>query len=155
MIRPWHGAWPAHVPHTFEYPSVPAWWLLERNLPRFANRVAVREVDQETLAERRVLTYESLVGAARGAASGLADAGVSAGTRVGFCLPNGAALVIGYYATWWAGGTVVPTNPLARASEVEQQLADADVALVVGEPGGPGDVAARALKVTRTARWRR
>jgi long-chain acyl-CoA synthetase len=145
--RPWHGVWPAHLPHTLEYPAVPAWWLLERNLPRFARRVAVREVDHDTLAERRVLTYEALTRAARGAAGGLRARGIGPGLRVGFCLPNGAALIVGYYATWWAGATVVPTNPAARASEVREQLADAGVALVVGHAGGPGEAAATALSV--------
>ena len=69
--RPWHAVWPAYVACSLDYPRVPAWWLLERNLPRFAGRVAVRELDQDTLAERRALTYEALVRAARGAATGL------------------------------------------------------------------------------------
>ncbi|MGH7279823.1 MAG: hypothetical protein ACREJG_14205, partial [Candidatus Rokuibacteriota bacterium] len=56
--RPWHGVWPAHLPHSLDYPRVPAWGLLERNLPRFADRIAIRELDHETLAERRTLTYE-------------------------------------------------------------------------------------------------
>jgi long-chain acyl-CoA synthetase len=146
--RPWHRVWPPHLPHTLDYPSVPAWWLLERNLRRFGGRVAIREVDHETLAEGRVLTYEALERAARGAAFGLVDVGVGPGTRVGFCLPNSAALVVGYYATWWAGGTIVPANPLAKVGELEQQLRDADVALVVGEPDGPAEAAARALDVT-------
>ena len=145
--RPWHAAWPAHLPHALDYPSVPAWWLLERNLPRYGDRVAIREVDHETLAERRALTYAALGRAARGAATGLAGLGAGPGTRVGLCLPNGVALVVGYYATWWAGATVVPANPTARAGEVEQQLGDAGVALVVGQPGGAGAVAAEALKV--------
>src|SRR5262245_16784258 len=103
--RPWAGAWPAHVPPSLDYPSVPAWWLLERNLPRFAARIAVREVDHETLIERRALTYEELVRAARGIATGLRDLGVGRGTRVGYCLPNSTALILGYFATWCAGGT--------------------------------------------------
>jgi long-chain acyl-CoA synthetase len=143
----WHGAWPTHLPRSLVYPDVPAWWLLERNLPRFAGRVALREVDHETLAERRVLTYEALVRAARGCATGLRGLGVGPGTRVGLCLPNGAALVVGYYATWWAGGTVVPTNPAARDAEVAQQLADAAVSLVVGPASGVGRIAAEQLKV--------
>jgi long-chain acyl-CoA synthetase len=147
VTRPWHRAWPAHVARSLDYPDVPAWWLLERNLPRFADRVAVREVDHETLAEGRVLTYEQLVRAARGIASGLRSAGVGPDTRVGYCLPNSAALILGYYATWWAGGTVVPANPAARDAEVEQQLADAGVALVIGERGGVGQAAAERLKV--------
>ncbi|MGH7335624.1 MAG: AMP-binding protein [Candidatus Rokuibacteriota bacterium] len=145
--RPWAGAWPSHLARALDYPAVPAWWILEQNLPRFAERVAVREVEPETLAERRVLTYEQLVGAARGIATGLRGLGVGRGTRVGYCLPNGAALILGYYATWWAGGTVVPTNPGARHPEVEQLLADADVSLVVGLAHGPAQVAAGRLQV--------
>ena len=145
--RPWHRAWPSHLGHALDYPSAPAWWLLERNLPRFASRVAVREVDHDTLAEGRGLTYEELVRAARGVATGLRELGVGAGVRVSYCLPNGAALILGYYATWWAGGAVVPTNPAARDTEVEQQLADAGVSLVIGPARGAGATAAARLKI--------
>jgi long-chain acyl-CoA synthetase len=145
--RPWHGAWPSHLPHSLDYPSVPAWSLLERNLPRFADRVAVREVDHESLAEGRALTYEQCLRAARGIATGLRERGVGRDTRVGYCLPNSAALILGYYATWWAGGTVVPANPAMRESEIEQQLADAGVSLVVGRTGHAGEVAAARLEV--------
>jgi long-chain acyl-CoA synthetase len=139
--------WPAHVPHSLPYPAAPAWWLLERNLPRFGSRAAVRELDQDTLAEGRVLTYEELWRAARGAAAGLRACGVGPGVQVGFCLPNGADLIVGFYATWCAGGTVAPVNPLARATEIAEQLADAGVALVVGAAGGAAEEAAQRLKV--------
>ena len=143
--RPWHGAWPAHLPPSLEYPAVPAWWLLERNLPRFAERAAVRELDHDTLAEGRTLTYEALWTAVRGAASGLRSRGVEPGVRVGFCLPNSAALIVGYYATWYAGGVVVPANPLATEGELAQQLSDAGVSLVVGAAGGVGQAVAGTL----------
>jgi long-chain acyl-CoA synthetase len=146
--RPWDAAWPAHVPRSLDAPDVPAWWLLERNLPRFADRVAIRELDPDTLAERRVLTYEALVRAARGTATGLRAHGVAPGARVGVCLPNGVGLVVGYYATWLAGATVVPVNPLGHDREVESQLADAAVSLVV-TAGGAGRVAAERLKLPR------
>jgi long-chain acyl-CoA synthetase len=147
ITRPWHGVWPAHVGRSLDYPDVPAWWLLERNLPKFAGRVALREVDPETLVERRVLTYEALVRAARAAATGLREVGVTPGARVGFVLPNGVALVVGYYATWWVGATVVPANPTAPDTEVAQQLGDAGVSIVVGVAGGPGASAAARLDV--------
>ncbi len=135
------------MPHSLAYPCEPAWRLLERNLPRFADRVALREIDHESLADGRTLTYEALWRAVRGAATGLADAGVENGTRVGFCLPNSAALVIGYYATWVAGGTVVPVNPGARESEIEQHLTDAGVAVVVGPSGHAAETVAARLKL--------
>jgi long-chain acyl-CoA synthetase len=145
--RPWHAAWPAHLPHTLEYPSAPAWSLLERSAERFGSRVAVRELHHETLAEGRTLTYEELFRAVRGAAAGLAERGVCAGARVGLCLPNGADLIAGYYATWYAGGAVVPVNPGASESETAQQLADARVSLIVAPDGSAGARAARTLGV--------
>ena len=118
--RPWHRVWPAHVPRSIAYPAAPAWWLLERNLPRFADRVAIRDLDHETLSERRSLTYEALFRAVRGVATGLRTLGVGRQTGVAFCLPNGVELVVGYYATWYVGEMVVPANPGARAGELEQ-----------------------------------
>jgi long-chain acyl-CoA synthetase len=147
VSRPWHGVWPTHVPHTLDYPRVPAWWLLERNLPRFADRVAIRELDHETLAERRTLTYDALWRAVRGAAAGLRTAGVRGGHRVGFSLPNGADLIVGFYATWYAGGVVAPVNPQALAEEQAQQLGDAGVSLIVGAPGSAAQAAAEAVQV--------
>ena len=144
--RAWHRFWPAHVPRSVDPPAVPAWWLLERNLPRFADRVALRELDPGTLAERRVLTYEQLFRAARGGAAGLRLHGVGAGARVAVCLPNGAGLVIGYHACWLAGATIVPVNPQAHEREIELQLADAAVSLVVAGDG-PARVAAERLKL--------
>jgi long-chain acyl-CoA synthetase len=131
--RPWYGAWPANVPKSIEYPRVPAWWLLERNLPRFGGRVAIRELDPETLDEKRRLTYDALWRATRGVASGLGEHDLGGGLRVGLCLPNGVGAIVGCYATWYAGGVVVPANPAAGASELEEQLGDAEVTLIVGE----------------------
>ncbi len=145
LSRPWHAVWPAHVPRFLDYPGVPAWWLLERNLPEFAARLAVRELDHETLAERRALTYEALWGAARGVATGLRARGVGHGSHVGFCLPNSVALIAGYYATWYAGGVVVPMNPASREGEIEQQLADAGVSHVVAHDDSAGARAAATL----------
>jgi long-chain acyl-CoA synthetase len=143
--RLWHRVWPEHVPTSFDYPTAPAWWLLERNLPRFAGRVAVRELDVHTFAERRALTYETLFRAARGMATGLRARGVGPGMRVALCLANGADLVLGYYATWIAGGIVVPLNPIANETELEHHLADAAVSLVVAAQGSSGEVAAGRL----------
>jgi len=145
--RPWHGVWPAHVPRSIEYPRVPTWWLLERNLPRFAQRVAIRELDHETLAERRVLTYEQLWRAVRGVGTALGEHDLGAGVRVGLCVSNGAAAVVGYYATWYAGGEVVPANPASRESELVEQLGDAEVTLIIGVAGSAAARAAETLGV--------
>ncbi|HEX9818678.1 MAG TPA: AMP-binding protein [Methylomirabilota bacterium] len=145
--RPWHACWPIHVPRSIAYPSLPAWALLEASVQRSPRRVAIREVDHLTLAEGRVLTYEALFRATRGVAAGLGAAGVSPGARVGLVLPNSAALVIGFYALWYAGAVAVPVNPAARAPEVVRQFLDAGVSLVIGQAGGPGAAAARELRL--------
>jgi long-chain acyl-CoA synthetase len=143
--RPWHAVWPAHVPRSFEYPRVPGWWLLEQNVPRFGSRLAILELDHETLAERRALTYEALWRAVRGVAAGLRGRGAGRGSHVGFCLPNSAALIVGYYATWYAGGVVVPVNPASRENEIERQLVDAGVSHVVAPDDSAGARAAARL----------
>jgi long-chain acyl-CoA synthetase len=145
--RPWHRAWPAHVPRSLEYPRVPAWWLLERNLPRFGRREAIRELDGGTLDESRRLTYEELWRAVRGVASGLSEHDLGQGLRVGLCLPNGAPSIVGCHATWYAGGVVVPANPAAPASELTQQLGEAEVTLIVGAAASAAERAAEDLGV--------
>jgi long-chain acyl-CoA synthetase len=145
LRRPWHAVWPAHVPLSLAYPQVPAWWLLERNVARFGRRVAIIELDHEMLVERRTLTYETLFRAVRGVAAGLSARGVTAGARAAFCLPNSAELIMGYYATWWAGGVVVPLNPSARETEIAHQLADARPSVVVAHEGSAGGRAAEKL----------
>ena len=145
--RPWHRSWPAHVPLSFDYPAVPAWSILERSAARFPDRIAVRDLDHETLDERRTLTYAELLRAAAGAATGLRTAGVVTGARVGFCLPNGSDLLTAYYATWWAGGVAAPANPHARDSELAEHLGDAGASLLIGGARGPGAEAAQKLGV--------
>jgi long-chain acyl-CoA synthetase len=141
--RAWHAAWPAAVPLTISYPRVPAWWLLERSAASFPTRVAVRELG--TGGAGRVTTYEALYRAIRGAAAGLQGLGAGRATRVGLVLPNSRALIVGYYATWLAGGIAVPANPAAREPELEVQLRDADVTLVIGEANSAASTITRKL----------
>jgi len=129
--RPWFGAWPAHLPHSLHYPSLPAWWVLERNLDRYADRVAIRSLDHETLRERESITYAQLVGRARALAVGLQRLGVRRGERVALCLPNSPALITSFYGVWLAGAAVVPINPMVKEGELGQQLGDAGAALLI------------------------
>lgn len=58
--RPWFKVWPPHLPHALDYPLAPAWWILERNLDRHPERIAIRYLAHDTLAERETLTYAAL-----------------------------------------------------------------------------------------------
>jgi long-chain acyl-CoA synthetase len=136
------------LPPALDYPRAPAWWLLERNVPDFGARLAVRELDHETLAERRAVTYEALFRAVRGAAAGLAALGAGRDARVALCLPNSVELIVGYYATWYAGGVVVPMNPVAHEGELEQQVTDARPSVVVASDGSAGARVAERLGLT-------
>ncbi len=129
--RPWFRAWPPHLPHALEYPSLPAWWLLERNLDRYPERIAIRYLDHDTLVERESLTYAELAIRARALAVGLHRLGIGRGTRVALCLPNSPALLISFYGTWLAGATVVPINPMAKGLELRQQLGDVRASLLI------------------------
>src|SRR5262245_11267880 len=86
--RPWHAVWPSRVPPSLAYPLVPAWWLLEGNLARYADRVAVRSLDHTTGNEQAAMTYGDLATRARGLAAGLRQLGVAKGDRVALFLPN-------------------------------------------------------------------
>jgi long-chain acyl-CoA synthetase len=50
---------------------------------------------------------------------------------VAICLPNSPALITSFYATWLAGATVVPINPLAKGPDLRQQLGDAAASLLI------------------------
>jgi len=129
--RPWFTSWPPHLPRVLDYPSAPAWWLLERNLERYPDRVAVYHLDHDTLTERESLTYAELAARARALAVGLQRLGVGRGARVALCLPNSPALITSFYGIWLAGATVVPINPLAKSLELQQQLSDAGVSMLI------------------------
>jgi acyl-CoA synthetase (AMP-forming)/AMP-acid ligase II len=116
------------------YPSGPAWQLLERTVDRCPDRIAIREIDHETLEERRHLSYAELFRAIGGAASGLMAAGIAPDMRIGVALPNSATLIIAYYAVWCTGAITVPVNPFSPAADIVGQLRDADVSFIIGEP---------------------
>jgi long-chain acyl-CoA synthetase len=134
--RPWLNAWPPHLPYALDYPSAPAWWILERNLDKHPERIAIRYLDHDTLIEREALTYAELATRARALAVGLQRLGVGRGARVALCLPNSPALITGYYGIWLAGAAVVPMNPLAKSSELRRQLGDARASLLIAATEG-------------------
>jgi adenylate kinase family enzyme len=58
--RPWFRSWPSHLPKHLAYPNVPAWWILERNLERYADKDAVLFLHHEDRTELDRLTYREL-----------------------------------------------------------------------------------------------
>ena len=129
--RPWFGSWPRHLPKHLAYPNVPAWWILERNLERFADKDAVLFLDHENLAELDRLTYRDLWERANALAAGLCELGVRPGDRVGTLLPNCPAIITSYYGIWMAGAAITPCNALASEKEFTHQLRDAGAKILI------------------------
>ncbi|MFC6785980.1 long-chain fatty acid--CoA ligase [Halobaculum halobium] len=80
------------------------------------------------------ISYRDLWGQVGAFASGLADAGVDTGGRVGIYLPNLPQFVIGFHGTLRAGGVVVPMNPQYKSREIEHMLTDSGAEVVVTLP---------------------
>lgn len=73
-----------------------------------------------------VVPYAMLANAASRVAGWLQDLGVQPGDRVAVSLPNIPQMPIIYYGILWAGGVVVPMNPLYKSREFAFVLRDAE-----------------------------
>jgi long-chain acyl-CoA synthetase len=73
-----------------------------------------------------VVPYGVLANAASRVAGWLGELGVQPGDRVAVSLPNIPQMPIIYYGILWAGGVVVPMNPLYKSREFAYVLKDAD-----------------------------
>ncbi|MEZ5184940.1 MAG: long-chain fatty acid--CoA ligase [Candidatus Nanopelagicales bacterium] len=99
-------------------------------------RVAIKMDDVE-------VTYAALADTAARVAGWLGELGVKPGDRVGVTLPNIPQMPIIYYGILWAGGVVVPMNPLYRSREVAYVLGDSSAKVLfawdgVDEQAKPG-----------------
>jgi len=129
--RPWFKAWPGHLPKSINYPDVPAWWILERNMSRFADKTAILFLNHEDLSEIERLSYRDLWQKAGALAAGLRELGVNKGDRVATLLPNCPAIIISYYGIWMAGAAITPCNALASEKEFTHQLRDAGAKILI------------------------
>jgi long-chain acyl-CoA synthetase len=73
-----------------------------------------------------VVSYGMLANGAARVAGWLGELGVQPGDRVGVSLPNIPHMPIIYYGILWAGGVVVPMNPLYKGREFGYVLNDAE-----------------------------
>ena len=129
--RAWFRSWPSHLPKHLAYPDVPAWWILERNMERFADRTAVLFLHHETRTELDRLTYRELWDRANALAAGLHEMGIRSGDRVGTLIPNSPSIIISYYGIWMAGAAITPCNALASKKEFTHQLRDAGAKVLI------------------------
>lgn len=78
------------------------------------------------------LTYAELDRASGELAGRLQSSGFSAGCRIGLCLPRSTDLVIALLATIRSGATYVPLDPAYPHERIAYQIADAELALIIG-----------------------
>lgn len=97
---PWVVSYPAGVPSTYRYPSVPAPRLLDDAAQDFPETVAV-EYRGYRLSYRKLLDHTDRF------ATALAARGVGPGDRIAVALPNCPHLVITLFAAWRLGAGVV------------------------------------------------
>ncbi len=124
MERPWHAHWPAGVPKTIDYPTIPVERLLRQAAEAFPDHAATdfygatrmyREIDD--LADRFAASLRRL--------------GLKPGDRVGLILPNSPSFIVAFFGIQRAGGVVVQTNPLYTPRELAGLYSDAGAVTVV------------------------
>ncbi|MEV6106162.1 AMP-binding protein [Streptomyces sp. NPDC051940] len=78
-------------------------------------------------------TYARLAADVRRAAAVLRDAGLGPGGRLAVMTYNTPAFVIGAFAAWHAGATLVPVNHKLQSAEVERLLTHSGATLVLAD----------------------
>ncbi|MEN8651523.1 non-ribosomal peptide synthetase [Streptomyces sp. 21So2-11] len=115
---------PASPPPSTDVPDLPA--LVARHAGLTPDALAVTDGDT-------TLTYAQLASGARRLAAHLTQQGVRPGNRVALLMPRSAHSVVTQLALWWAGAVCVPLDPAHPRPRTEAMLADAEVALTVGD----------------------
>ena len=108
------------------------------------NLVASASAHPQTVAvkmDELDLTYAEFADLAARLAGWLHELGVRPGDRVALSLPNIPQMPVAYYGILWAGGVVVPTNPLYRTREFSHMLGDSGAQVFLGWNGGSGEAA--------------
>ena len=122
--RPWTRHYDPGVPASLEYPKVALNELLRSTTQRYPDATA-------TIFFNAKRTYRSLYRDVRRFAAGLQRLGVRKGDRVALVLPNCPQFLIAFWGALEAGATVVTTNPLFTAHEMQQQFTDSGAETVV------------------------
>jgi long-chain acyl-CoA synthetase len=122
--KPWLQFWPKGVPRHLDYPDMPLFQCLEENAEKYPDEVAFFHGDKS-------LTYNKLNEQTYRLAQGLKSLGTKKGDRVMLLLNNCLEYVISYYGILKAGGTVIPLNPLYKATELTHNINDSGATCII------------------------
>ncbi|HET9531673.1 MAG TPA: long-chain-fatty-acid--CoA ligase [Blastocatellia bacterium] len=105
------------------------------NIGRILSTAAEHHADRPAFIwGDRMTTYAQANARADALACGLQDLGLNKGDRVGVFMYNRPQLIESFFATWKAGGCVVPLNARFVAEEVSYHLKDSEAtAIIFGE----------------------
>ncbi|GAB48372.1 long-chain-fatty-acid--CoA ligase [Mobilicoccus pelagius] len=114
--------------------------MLTRSVESSATSIALSD-------DTRTVTYAELGERVGDVAAALVARRVRPGDRVALAVPNVVEFAYLYHGIAWAGGVVVPLNPVLRVAELRRLLDDCDPVLLVAWAGVPalteaGDAAA-------------
>ena len=126
MDRIWLKSYPDGVPAEVDLEKL-------RTVVQLVDETCVRNADSVAYVQMgRSLTYRELDGLARNFAAYLQKtAGLAKGERFAIMLPNVLQYPIAMFAALRCGLTVVNTNPLYTAPELEHQLADSGATAIL------------------------
>ena len=121
---PWLKIYPKNVDWHAPLTPIPLQSLLEQTAAHSGNKTCCYFLG-------RSFSYAEIDRLANRVAKGLQERGVGKGVNVGLFLPNSPAYIIFYYGILKAGGTVVNFNPLQTVEQLQNQVADAQVRILV------------------------
>jgi long-chain acyl-CoA synthetase len=125
MDKIWLKSYPPGIPAEIDTTQLRSLReLLEVACARYADRVAFAQMGTE-------MTYHQLDELTRAFAAWLQRAGFSKGDRIAIMLPNCLQYPVALFGALRAGLTVVNTNPLYTAPELEHQLTDSGASGIV------------------------
>lgn len=105
----------------------------ETRLARFLEQgLRIRPEATALVFEGQRLSYEELDRASGELARQLQANGFTSGCRIGLCLPRSTDLVIALLAAIRSGATYVPLDPAYPQERIAYQIADAELALIIG-----------------------
>ncbi len=122
--KPWFRFWPADVPQSIEYPSIPLHQILTKTAKEHPEKAAIAFFENE-------ITYAQLNSLSNQFSQALAKLRIKKGDRVAIFLPNIPQFVIAYFGILKAGAVLTAISPLNKEREVEYQLNDSEAQTII------------------------
>ncbi|WP_100331780.1 long-chain-fatty-acid--CoA ligase [Bacillus xiapuensis] len=122
--KPWLKQYPKEIATTLTYEKRTVQSYLSNAAERYPKKTAIHFLGKE-------LTFKEIYESALKLGTYLKKIGIRKGDRVAIMLPNGPQAVISYFGVLYAGGVVVPTNPLYMEREIEYQMTDSGAKVMI------------------------